>query len=191
MSGLDMLKEKPMVLAALVVLVILVVIYFVWYHNKERFTQFTMDMASERHPDPVLFKYTGRLRDPNGMDGYDYYYNNKALWRQGIAKHLTGLKAFEPRVDIPHPRVIPRSQYGLERGDMQNIFRNSELTWGKARDMLKREHPGVATTRNEIEARAAEAERTAAAAAVGNKAAMAQADAPGMDQHSERFQACV
>lgn len=190
MPGFDMLKENPIIVVALVVLVILIVVYFYWSRNKEKFTQFTMDMASERHPDPTLFKYTGRLRDPNGMDGYDYYYNNKAMWRQGTADRLTGIAAFEPRVDIPHPRIVPSSQYGLERGDMQNIFRDTELTWGSARRELRREHPGVPTTRNEIEARAADAERNAAANAVGNSAAEVQPDAPGMDQHSERFQAC-
>ena len=189
MSGLEMLKDKR-VLMAIVAIVVLVLFYIYWSNNKEKFTQFTMDMASERHPDPVLFKYTGRLRDPHGMDGYDYYYNNKGLWRQGVAPRLTGVPAFEPRVNIPHGRLVPRSQYGLERGDMQNIFRNSELTWGKARDELKKLRPQAATTRNEIEARAADAEMNAAQLAVNDTAARAQLDSPGMDEQSEHFKAC-
>ena len=157
-----MTKNQKIWAGVIIFGLILVIFAYYAYMNKEKFTQFTVDMASARHPDPTWMKYAGRIRAPSGLDRYDNFYENKMLWQQGVADRLEGLPAFDPRSGTaPYPRITVSSQYGLERGDRQDTFRNSELTWANARDELNKERPVAPATRNEIEARAAAAENAA------------------------------
>jgi hypothetical protein len=82
----------------LAVLVVLLVLLFVLPALSERFTNRTVDMIAFRNPDPTLYKYTNRVRDPSGMDLDDYYLENDMTFKYGMGPELLGDAAFQSRV---------------------------------------------------------------------------------------------
>ncbi len=170
---------------AALVLCVLVALLIVFYLSAgEKFTNFTLDMAAARNPDPVTFKYTGRIKAPSGLDEYDNYYENKMLWTQGVADRLEGFPAFQPRVDPAFPAITPSAQNGFQFAAKNNVFQNSEAGWNEARNRLRAEKgPGAIITRAQIEAAALGAENNAAASSVGDNAS----EAPGQDALAEKM----
>jgi hypothetical protein len=161
----EQIGQHKKLLIAVLVLVVLLVLYLIT-KKSEKFTQFAVDMAAARNPDPTLFKYTGRLRAPSGLDEYDNYYENKMLWQQGVADRLEGFPAFQPRVDPTWPTLIPRARTGLESKQRNDTFRYSELGWAEARKLLQEDPAqGGIITRAQIEAKAVSAEEDAYAEA--------------------------
>ena len=169
-------ENKKVLIGVLVVLA--AILLWVLLIRKEKFVNFAVDMAAAANPDPTLFKYTGRLRSPAGLDEYDNYYENKMLWQQGVADRLQGFPAFEPRVKPVYPAITPNARTGFEKSGQDDTFRESELAWGQARSELKAEKPLAPVTRGQIEARAEAAEHSAALASVGDiSAPLPQQDA--------------
>ena len=82
----------------LAVVVALFVLMFVLPVMAERFTNRTVDMIAFRNPDPTLYKYTNRVRDPSGMDLDDYYLEGDMTYKYGIRPELLGEAAFQSRV---------------------------------------------------------------------------------------------
>lgn len=162
-------EHRKVVVGVLVVLVVLVLL-FVW-RRSEGFSNFAVDMVAADNPDPTLFKYTGRIRSPAGLDEYDNYYENKLVYDQGVADRLQGFAAFQPRVDPVYPGITPDARIGFEKELENRTFRDSSVAWNEARKDLKATNPVAPVTRSEIEAKALDAESTAAAAAVGDRAA--------------------
>jgi hypothetical protein len=176
------LDEHKKVVVVLCVIVAMLIVFYLY--RGEKFTNFTLDMTAARNPDPVTFKYTGRIKAPSGLDQYDNYYENKMLWTQGVADRLEGFPAFEPRVDPAFPAITPSAQNGFQFAAKNNVFQNSEVGWNEARNRLRAEKgPGAIITRAQIEAAALGAENQAAAAAVGDNAS----EAPGQDALSEKM----
>lgn len=83
------------IIAAVVVLLVLL---FVLPAMAERFTNRTVDMIAFRNPDPTLYKYTNRIRDPSGMDLDDYYLEGDMQFKYGLGPELLGEAAFQSRV---------------------------------------------------------------------------------------------
>ena len=162
-------EHRKVVVGVLVVLVVLVLL-LVW-RKSEGFSNFAVDMAAADNPDPTLFKYTGRVRSPAGLDEYDNYYENKLIYDQGVADRLQGFAAFQPRVDPVYPGITPDARVGFEKELENRTFRDSSVAWNEARKDLKTASPVAPVTRSEIEAKALSAESVAAAAAVGDRAA--------------------
>jgi len=100
------------VVIAVVVALILVMVY----RGHEAYTVRTVDMTAYFHPDPIAFKYTGRIRNPMGMDGYDYFYENDMYHRELTGPEMHGVPAFQPQVPIRMPSTEKRALRGLERG---------------------------------------------------------------------------
>jgi hypothetical protein len=97
MSGLlDKAKENPVVTG--LVIVVILVLLFLLFGNSEYYVNRTVDMMAWRNPDPTWFKYWGRKRDPSGMDGYDYYLENKQTYKYGVGPELFNEAAFTSRV---------------------------------------------------------------------------------------------
>lgn len=169
-------KNKTLLLVVAVVL-FLVVVYFLYKKNAaEKFTNFAIDMAAAENPDPTLFKYTGRIRAPSGLDEYDNLYENKMVYNQGYGPRLEGAAAFQPRVQPPFPAIVPSSVDGFRFAARDDIFRTGSLALAEARSQLQKEKgPDAIITRQEIEARALAAEDNAYALAVGDKSAEAPA----------------
>ena len=84
------------IIAAIVL--VLVILLFVLPALSERFTNRTVDMIAFRNPDPTLYKYTNRVRDPNGMDLDDYYLEGDMTYKYGLGPELIGEAAFQSRV---------------------------------------------------------------------------------------------
>jgi hypothetical protein len=55
-------------------------------------------MIAFRNPDPTLYKYTDRDRDPSGMDLNDYYLENDMTMKLMLGPELHGDAAFQQRV---------------------------------------------------------------------------------------------
>jgi hypothetical protein len=140
-------EHRKVVVGVLVVLVVLLLL-FVW-RRSEGFSNFAVDMVAADNPDPTLFKYTGRIRSPAGLDEYDNYYENKLVY----------------------PGITPDARIGFEKELENRTFRDSSVAWNEARKDLKAANPVAPVTRNEIEAKALNAESTAANLAIGDRAA--------------------
>lgn len=82
----------------LAVVLVLFVLLFVLPALAERFTNRTVDMIAFRNPDPTLYKYTNRVRDPSGMDLDDYYLEGDMTYKYGLGPELLGDAAFQARV---------------------------------------------------------------------------------------------
>jgi len=68
------------------------------FSNGAQFRNHTVNMIAYRNPDPTLYKYTNRQRDPSGMDLSDYYLENDATFGYGLGSELVGDAAFTSRV---------------------------------------------------------------------------------------------
>lgn len=88
------LQYWKVILAIVLVLIVLLVLKGL----SERFTDRTVDMIAFRNPDPTLYKYTSRIRDPNGMDLDDYYLEGDMTFKYGLGPELLGNAAFQQRV---------------------------------------------------------------------------------------------
>lgn len=182
---MDKIKEaleqhKKLTLIVLVVLALVVI----WYLTKkaENFNNFAVDMVAAQNSDPINFKYTGRIRDPSGRDEYDYFYENNLYWKQGVAKELSGDARFAPRVMPIYPGITPSARTGFEKAAENDTFRDSSLAWAQARKELK-ESQVAPVTRSEIEAKALDAESSAASAALGDNSS----EVPGADALTEKL----
>lgn len=80
------------------VILVLFILLIVWPALAERFTNRTVNMIAFRNPDPTLYKYTNRIRDPNGMDMDDYYLEGDMTYKYGLGPELLGEAAFQSRV---------------------------------------------------------------------------------------------
>lgn len=89
-----MVTDHWKILLAVVVALLVLMLLF----RSERFTNRTVDMIAFRNPDPTLYKYTYRIRDPSGMDLDDYYLENDMTFKYGLGPELLGNAAFESRV---------------------------------------------------------------------------------------------
>lgn len=87
--------ENQLLCAGLLVLV-LVLLYNMY--AAEQFTNRTVNMIAFRNPDPTLYKYTDRERDPSGMDLNDYYLENDMTMKLMLGPELHGDAAFQQRV---------------------------------------------------------------------------------------------
>lgn len=67
----------------------------------------SVDMIDWRHDDPKYSKYSRRIPDGMGMNGSDYYYENDALYRQGVIGEQLGRGLFESQFDMPDTRGDP------------------------------------------------------------------------------------
>lgn len=77
--------------------------------------EMSVDMVDFRHDDPKFSKYTRRMRDTVGMDGSDYYYENDALFRQGVLPEKEGEVAFESTAGLRN-ETVPG-----QRGDWRTV----------------------------------------------------------------------
>jgi hypothetical protein len=91
-------KENPVVAGAIIAAVILLVFLLIYMASGEYFVNRTVDMTAWRNPDPTWFKYWGRKRDPSGMDGYDYFFENDMQHKYGLGPELFNEAAFTSRV---------------------------------------------------------------------------------------------
>lgn len=87
--------DNQLLCAGLLVLV-LVLLYNLY--QAEQFTNRTVNMIAFRNPDPTLYKYTDRDRDPSGMDLNDYYLENDMTMKLMLGPELHGDAAFQQRV---------------------------------------------------------------------------------------------
>jgi hypothetical protein len=95
---LEWAKENPVATGAIIAAVVLFLFLLVCMLSGETFVNRTVDMTAWRNPDPTWFKYWGRKRDPAGMDGYDYYFENKMHHKYGLGPELFNEAAFTSRV---------------------------------------------------------------------------------------------
>jgi hypothetical protein len=95
MSLGKMYEDHPYLCWAAIIVVLLL---FVSLFAAESFTNRTVNMIAYRNPDPTLYKYTNRQRDPSGMDLNDYYLENDATFEYGLGAELAGDAAFVSRV---------------------------------------------------------------------------------------------
>lgn len=96
-----------------VLLVILIILIFMW-KGTEKFVVRTVDQTAARHPDPILFKYTGRMRDNAGRDGYDYYYENTMMHNQHTRPSFEGEPAFLNQMPDVRLRATAESAFSVD-----------------------------------------------------------------------------
>ena len=79
--------------AALIVLLLVLLC-----RPSENFVNRTINFIAWRNPDPTLYKYTSRNRDPRGMDMDDRFLENEMVYKNGLGPELSGEAAFTTRV---------------------------------------------------------------------------------------------
>jgi len=114
MSLGKMYEDHPYICWGAIIVVLL--LFMSTFMAAERFTNRTVNMIAYRNPDPTLYKYTNRQRDPSGMDLNDYYLENEATFEYGLGSELVGDAAFSSRVitedtilkqNVPSEKSVP------------------------------------------------------------------------------------
>lgn len=103
-DGEQPVYKNPMVIGGVAAAVVLLVVLIWWMgylggaSASENYVNRTVNMIGFRHPDPTEYKYTNRLKEPNGMDDNDYYLENDMTHRYGLGPELLNEAAFASRV---------------------------------------------------------------------------------------------
>ncbi len=98
------------------IIIVVLILLFVLFKTRETFVVRTLDQTAFQHPDPVLFKYTGRLRDPTGSDSYDRYYENNMLYNQHVTGEYQGAQAFANNAPNVRLRATTEEVFGIDEG---------------------------------------------------------------------------